>query len=114
MDTITHFAAGACMGELIAGRKVGKKAMVVGGLAQLIPDIDFIYGLWMSPAGNALAHRGFPHSLLFLSLMSPILAWALRRWWGDKTFSYWFWVMFLAAQMATHIFLDAFNAYGTG
>jgi inner membrane protein len=114
MDTITHFAAGACMGELIAGRKIGKKAMVVGGLAQLIPDIDFIYGLWMSPAGNALAHRGFTHSILFLSLMSPVLAWLLRRWWGDKTFSYWFWAVFLAAQMVTHIFLDAFNAYGTG
>ncbi len=114
MDTITHFAAGACMGELIGGRKIGKKAMVVGGLAQLIPDVDFIYGLWMSPAGNALAHRGLTHSVLFLMIMCPILAWALRRWWGDKAFSFRFWTLFVAAQMGTHIFLDGFNAYGTG
>ena len=47
-------------------------------------------------------------------IMSPILAWALRRSWGDKAFSFQFWALFLAAQMGTHIFLDGFNAYGTG
>ncbi|HTF20807.1 MAG TPA: metal-dependent hydrolase, partial [Chryseolinea sp.] len=114
MDTITHFAAGACMGELIAGRKIGKKAMVVGGLAQLVPDIDFIFGLWMSPAANALAHRGFTHSILFMILATPLLAWAQRRWWGDKAIPFQYWVAFLGVQIMTHLLLDAFNAYGTG
>jgi inner membrane protein len=114
MDTITHFAAGACMGELIAGRRIGKKAMVVGGLAQLVPDVDFIFGMWMSPAANALAHRGFTHSILFAILVTPILAWAQRRWWGDKAISFHYWVGFLGVQVVTHLFLDAFNAYGTG
>lgn len=114
MDTITHFAAGACIGELVAGRKVGKKAMVVGGAAQLVPDIDFIFGMWMSPAANALAHRGFTHSIFFLILVTPILAWASRRWWGDKSFSFQYWTLFLGAEVLTHLFLDAFNAYGTG
>lgn len=114
MDTITHFAAGACMGELLAGRKIGKKAMVVGGMAQLVPDIDFIFGLWMSPAANALAHRGFTHSLIFLLLITPILAWAMHRWWGDKAITFRYWTLFLSGQIFTHLFLDAFNAYGTG
>ncbi|MGC3946925.1 MAG: metal-dependent hydrolase [Chryseolinea sp.] len=114
MDTITHFAAGACIGELVAGRKVGKKAMVLGGSAQLVPDIDFIFGLWMSPAANALAHRGLTHSFLFLILISPVLAWMVRPWWGDKTISFQYWIIFLGAQILTHLLLDAFNAYGTG
>src|SRR5688572_4245959 len=114
MDTITHFAAGACMGELLAGRKIGKRAMVVGGLAQLVPDVDFVFGLWMSPAANALAHRGFTHSFVFLALATPALTWGLRRFWGDKALSFRFWLLFLGGQIFTHLFLDAFNAYGTG
>lgn len=114
MDTITHFAAGACMGELIAGRRIGKKAMVVGGLAQLLPDIDFVFGLWMTPAANALAHRGLTHSFAFLILATPLVAWGLRLWWGDKALSWSYWLAFLAAEIAAHLFLDAFNAYGTG
>jgi len=102
------------MGELIAGHKIGRKARVVGGLAQLIPDIDFIFGSWMSPAANALAHRGFTHSFLFLILITPLLAWVVRRWWGDKAVSWRAWIIFLGAEVATHLFLDAFNAYGTG
>lgn len=114
MDTITHFAAGACMGELMAGRKIGKKAIVVGGLSQLIPDIDFVFGLWMTPAANALAHRGFTHSFVFLLAVTPAISWWLRRWWGDKTLSFQMWNMFLSAQIMTHLVLDGFNAYGTG
>ena len=114
MDTITHFAAGACIGELVAGRKIGKKAMVAGGFAQLVPDVDFIYGLWMTPAANALAHRGFTHSFLFLALVTPVLSWAVQRWWGDKAVTIRFWMLFLGAEILMHLFLDAFNAYGTG
>ncbi|MBA4058037.1 MAG: metal-dependent hydrolase, partial [Marivirga sp.] len=65
MDTITHIAIGACIGELLAAKRIGKKALVVGSAAQIIPDIDLFYALWMSPSSNALAHRGFTHSFLF-------------------------------------------------
>lgn len=115
MDTITHFAAGACMGELMAGRRIGKKALAVGGLMQLVPDIDFIFGLWMSPAANALAHRGLTHSLLFLVLITPAIAWTLqKRWPVDRGTTLRFWILFVGAEILAHLLLDAFNAYGTG
>ncbi|MEJ1239963.1 metal-dependent hydrolase [Chryseolinea sp. T2] len=114
MDTITHFAAGACIGELIAGHKLGKRAMVAGGFAQLVPDIDFVFGMWMSPAANAMAHRGLTHSILFLILITPVLAWGVRRLWGDKAVPISFWIFFLGVEVLTHLILDAFNAYGTG
>lgn len=42
MDSITHIAIGACMGEVFAGKQLGKQALLWGVLAQSIPDIDFI------------------------------------------------------------------------
>lgn len=113
MDTITHIALGACIGELVGGRKLGKKALVAGSVAQVLPDIDVLCALWMSPSANALAHRGFTHSILFAILFSLLLAWiAHRRWIGSKE-SLGFWAKFFGIQLFVHIFLDAFNAYGT-
>ena len=53
------------MGEALAGKKLGKRAMFLGALAQSIPDIDFVTAFWNSTSENLLAHRGFTHSLLF-------------------------------------------------
>ena len=69
MDSITHLALGACMGEAFAGKTLGKKAMLWGALAQSIPDIDFLASFWMNTTSNLLAHRGFTHSLLFCALI---------------------------------------------
>jgi len=114
MDTITHFALGACIGEVVSGKKLGKIGLAIGGVSQLVPDVDFIFGLWMDPASNALAHRGFTHSILFWAFVSPLLAWLARRLWKDKSLSFVFWLTVIGLQIGIHILLDAFNAYGTG
>jgi len=80
MDSITHIALGACIGELFVGGKVGRKAMLWGAVAQSFPDIDFIAGFWMDTTDELLAHRGFTHSLLFAALLTPILALLAERW----------------------------------
>ena len=74
MDSITHIALGACMGEAFAGKQLGRKAMLWGALAQSIPDIDFLASFWMDTASNLLAHRGFTHSFLFCLISGLILA----------------------------------------
>jgi hypothetical protein len=43
MDSITHIAVGACIGEVFAGKKIGKKAMWLGAAANSLPDIDFLF-----------------------------------------------------------------------
>lgn len=112
MDTITHLALGACIGEVMATKQIGKKALVIGAVAQLIPDADFICSLWMEPSANVLAHRGFTHSFLFAILFVPLLAWVAHRWWGKGSFK--FWAQFFGLQLLVHIGIDTFNAYGTG
>ncbi len=65
MDSITHIVLGATIGEAVAGKQLGKKAMLIGAIAQSIPDIDFLLAIWLRPIDNLLAHRGFTHSFFF-------------------------------------------------
>lgn len=113
MDSITHIVLGACIGEAILGRKIGKKALAIGAVAQSIPDIDFVAGFWMTPASELLAHRGITHSFLFVLLLSPLLGYLayklLKK--GVPALSLSF---FFLLELFVHLFLDAFNNYGVG
>ena len=113
MDSITHIALGACIGELFVGRKVGRKALLWGAIAQSFPDIDFVTAFWMPITDELLAHRGFTHSLLFAALLTPILAMLAERWHRPHNISFLKWIIFFGTEILLHIFLDAFNAYGT-
>ena len=80
MDSITHIALGACIGDLFVGGKVGRKAMLWGALAQSFPDIDFVTAFYMGTTDELLAHRGFTHSLLFAALLTPVLSLLAEKW----------------------------------
>lgn len=114
MDSLTHIAIGACMGEAFAGRTVGRKAMLWGICAQSIPDIDFIAAFWLDTTSNLLAHRGFTHSLLFAGIITALMAWLANRWHRPHNISFTRWAFFFATAIGWHIFLDTFNNYGVG
>ena len=114
MDSITHIALGACIGEAFFEKGFGKKAMLWGALAQSMPDIDFVASFWMSTADDLLAHRGFTHSLLFAVLIVPIMALVAERVHRPHDISYKKWALFFLVEVLTHLFLDAFNNYGIG
>ena len=114
MDSITHIALGACMGEAFAGKTLGKKAMLWGALAQSIPDIDFIASFWMDTSSNLLAHRGFTHSFLFLGIITPLCALLAERLHRPHNINLKKWMLFFGGAIFMHIFIDAFNNYGVG
>ncbi len=114
MDSLTHIALGACMGEAFAGRTLGRKAMLWGALAQSIPDVDFLASFWMTPAGNLLAHRGFTHSFLFCAIITPLLALLAERLHRPHDIRFKKWLLFFGGVIFIHIFIDAFNNYGVG
>ncbi len=114
MDTLTHIALGACIGEAFLGKKIGKRAMLLGAIAQSIPDIDFVASFWLNVPGNLLAHRGFTHSILFAMLISLFLALLSERIHRPHNIKLRRWFMFFAVQVFIHIFIDAFNNYGVG
>lgn len=113
MDSLTHIAVGACIGELVAGKKLGKKAMLLGALGQSVPDIDFVTGWWMPTAADLLTHRGFTHSILFAILCTTLLAFASERIFKNALKAQ-RWALFWGIQLFMHLFLDIFNVYGTG
>jgi inner membrane protein len=114
MDSITHIALGAAIGQIWLGNKIGKKALLIGAGANSFPDIDFAASLWLAPADNVLAHRGFTHSILFMILMTWVFYWGATQWDKQQRISRRSWFLFFLAQLALHLFVDAFNAYGVG
>ncbi len=112
MDSITHIALGACIGDALCGQKIGKKALLIGAIAQSIPDFDFISSFWLSHAEELLAHRGITHSFLFMLLLSPILGFVMNKVFRQVSVPA-FTLLFLI-EIACHLFLDAFNNYGVG
>jgi inner membrane protein len=114
MDSITHLALGACMGEAFAGKTLGKKAMLWGAIAQSAPDIDFISALWLDTPSHLLAHRGFTHSFLFCALITPLFAFLALYWHRPHNIRLRKWMLFFGSVIFMHIFYDAFNNYGVG
>ena len=114
MDSITHLALGACMGEAFAGKTLGKKAMLWGAVAQSIPDIDFITSLWMDTSSGLLAHRGFTHSFLFCALITPLFALLAEYFHRPHNIRLGKWILFFGGVIFVHILIDAFNNYGVG
>jgi inner membrane protein len=80
MDSLTHIVLGACVGEVLLDKNAGRKAILWGALAQSVPDIDFIAGMWMPVSTELLAHRGITHSFLFAGFISFFLALGAARW----------------------------------
>ena len=114
MDSLTHIALGACIGEAFFEKGFGKKAILWGALAQSIPDIDFIASSWLNTPESLLAHRGFTHSILFALLIIPVFALTADRVHRPHNIAFRKWIVFFAAEVFTHLFIDGFNNYGIG
>src|SRR5436190_8298108 len=115
MDTLTHTVLGACIGEAVAGKRLGKKAMLWGAIANNIPDIDVVSSFWLRVPDSLLAHRGFTHSFLFLILFTPILSYLLQK--SSKKslrFSFLDWNILIGSGILVHLIIDAFTTYGIG
>ncbi|MBL7851134.1 MAG: metal-dependent hydrolase [Cyclobacteriaceae bacterium] len=112
MDSLTHIVLGGCIGEAMGGKQLGKKAIVLGAVAQSLPDIDFVASFWLNPANDLLAHRGFTHSFLFVALAAPVLSLIADKYVSPGILSMRRWLLFFGLQVFVHVFLDAFNAYG--
>lgn len=102
------------MGELFAGKKLGKRALLWGAVSQSAADIDFLSGLWMNTADSLLAHRGFTHSFLFWLMITPLFALLAEKLHRPHDISLRKWLVFFGGVLFGHIFLDAFNNYGVG
>ncbi|HEV2353277.1 MAG TPA: metal-dependent hydrolase, partial [Puia sp.] len=114
MDSLTHIVLGAAIGELVAGRKLGKKALVIGAVANSLPDLDFLGAFWLDTSRDVCFHRGITHSFLMVLTAAPLLAVLARRLFRQAAIGLLGWTLFFWIELFTHVFIDAFNTYGTG
>jgi inner membrane protein len=75
MDSLTQIILGAAVGEVAMGKKLGNRAMVWGGIAGTIPDLDIIANFFMNDIEALAVHRGLSHSIFFAVLFPWVLAW---------------------------------------
>ncbi|MBN8702564.1 MAG: metal-dependent hydrolase [Bacteroidetes bacterium] len=113
MDSLTHIVLGASLGELIAGKKLGKKAMLIGALADTIPDFDVFANPFVPPVDALLIHRGITHSVLFAVLAPFVFAWLFQLLFKKREVDYITWYLLFFVGFASHIFIDSLTAYGT-
>jgi inner membrane protein len=113
MDSLTQIVLGAAVGEVLLGRKLGNKAMLLGAIGGTIPDLDVVYNFFSDdPIANLRVHRAYSHSMFTHLVLSVPLAWVSRKWSkSDISFSRWYLFWFLA--LFTHALLDCCTTYGT-
>ena len=113
MDSLTQIVLGAAVAEVIAGKKLGNRAILYGGILGTIPDLDVVVGKFYDIVTANDIHRGFSHSIVFFLLASPLLAFVLKKLEARNAFTFRegflmsFWCLF------THALLDAFTNWGT-
>ena len=115
MDSLTQFTLGAVIGQIVAGRQLGIKAWIIGGLLGTIPDLDVFIGplLYEDPIKADLFHRTVTHSFFYQILATPFVAYLLHTIRPLIKRSYLWWILIVFLAFATHSLIDIGTAYGT-
>lgn len=114
MDSLTHTLLGAIVGDALLGKKIGKKAMLWGAIANNFPDIDVLGNFFTDEITALLVHRGITHSILFTVLVPFAFGKLFHRIYRNTLVSYREWTYFFFVNFALHILIDSATAYGTG
>ena len=114
MDSISQAVLGACVGELILGKKWGNKAQLWGAIAGTIPDLDVLANLFTHDEILRLQiHRSWTHAAFIQALFAWGFAKLSVRWSRKTEISFNRWYAFWFLGFFTHAILDCFTTYGT-
>jgi inner membrane protein len=115
VDTLTHALMGAHaahLGRPAAGRLPPRECLLLGAVAGVLPDLDFV-GFFIDPLRYlAYWHQGPTHSLVLLPVWALLLSAGYcgitRRWqaFGEA-------MLVSGLGIASHIVLDVITVYGT-
>ena len=112
MDSLSQIALGSAVAIGVMGRRTAVwKAALWGGIAGTLPDLDALIDHG-DDLLNMVLHRAESHSLLYLTLLSPLLAWLVARIHGEGVL-FRRWTLALWAVLFTHPLLDTMTVYGT-
>ncbi|TQV82493.1 metal-dependent hydrolase [Exilibacterium tricleocarpae] len=112
MDSVTQFVLGAAVGEAVLGKKIGRRALIWGGICGTLPDLDVFIPMG-DPVSDFTYHRSFSHSLFVLALLTPVIVALVTRLHKQTRQYRWQWFTLIYLVFTTHVLLDSFTAYGT-
>jgi inner membrane protein len=113
MDSLSQLVLGSSVAVLAMGKRVPVwKAALWGGVCGTLPDLDALLDLG-DAVSNMTYHRSWTHSLLFLTLASPLIAKGIDRLHRSDGLHFWRWTLAVWLALFTHPILDAFTIYGT-
>jgi inner membrane protein len=112
MDSLSQIALGSAVAIGIMGRRTAVwKSATWGAVAGTLPDLDVVIDHGDALL-NMVLHRAESHSLVWLTLFAPMLAWGVSRL-HRETHLFRFWWLALWLTLVTHPLLDAMTVYGT-
>jgi inner membrane protein len=113
MDSLTQIVLGAGVAELMIGRRIGNKALLIGAIAGTIPDLDVVFSIGVKdPIQQIMTHRSYSHSMFTHIVLAFPLAWMTWKIWKKNIeYASWYWVWFMG--LFTHALLDSCTTYGT-
>jgi inner membrane protein len=103
VDPLTHALTGATLAWAAGHQHLGRKALLVGAVAGLLPDADVLIRSASDPLLAIEHHRGFTHSLLFVPLGGLLAGLPF----GKRA------VLPAIVAYLSHALLDASTTYGT-
>ncbi|MBB6610225.1 metal-dependent hydrolase [Pontibacter sp. Tf4] len=113
MDSLTQIVLGASVGEAVAGKKLGNKALLWGAIAGTIPDLDVLASPLLDMVGELSFHRSVTHSFLFAIVVSPLLGWLLTKLYPKEQATWKEWTLLFFLGFTTHALLDSCTTWGT-
>jgi len=112
MDSLTQIALGAAVGTAVLGRKAGPRAALWGAACGTLPDLDVLISHG-DPVRDFTFHRAESHSIFWLTVAAPAVAWLLARLNRGVVAGFREWLALAWLALVTHPLLDAFTVYGT-
>ncbi|AKD04667.1 metal-dependent hydrolase [Pontibacter korlensis] len=113
MDSLTQIVLGASVGEAVAGKRLGNKALLWGAIAGTIPDLDVLLNPWLDTVQQLSFHRSLTHSFVFAVVASPLLGWLLYRFYRNSEATFRDWTLLFFLGFVTHALLDSCTTWGT-
>lgn len=112
MDTVTQFLLGAGVASITLGPKLGWRAVLLGGAIATLPDLDSFIP-FDSPIDTMTYHRGFSHSVIVQTALSPVIALGAAWFFKVRQISFLSMLATVWLCLVTHSLLDCLTTYGT-
>lgn len=113
MDSLTQIVLGAAVGEAVIGKKVGNWAILWGGIAGTIPDLDIFASYFTDNITALQMHRGFTHSFIFSVIFGLLFGFLAHQIHKKLSATWKEWSLLFFLGFSTHALLDAHTTWGT-